>query len=223
MDFHFHALTPGERNTYSAANGLAFLVTFMAVAAFGGSAAPTGLVLAVAVAAGLWLMVWSLLVGGLVEAGDRWIGPLVVLATLGCLMAALGDSFAALIGAASLLFLFWLPHMVTESIWQAVRLRAFFADARRLSPLIQVTLVAADIAAFAGTALLMAAAYGDEPGSRRLVAALVLVTPGVLGRAVRRARYRPVPASSVTREGSARRVFVCPNATLTGHRRLRNH
>jgi len=106
-------------------------------------------------------------VGDLVEAGDRWIGPLVVLATLGGLVAAVGDSFATLIGAAALLFLFWLPHMVTESIWQAVRVRAFFADARRLSPLTQVALAAVDVAAFAGTAWLMVAAYGDAAASRR--------------------------------------------------------
>jgi len=208
-----HALTLGERNTYSAANGLALLVTFMAVAAFAGSAAPTGPVVAVAVAAGLGLTVWSLLVGDLVEAGDRWIGPLVVLATLGCLVAALGDSFATVIGAASLLFLFWLPHMVTESIWQAVRVRAFFADARRLSPPTQAAILVADVAAFAGTAWLMAAAYGDAAAGRRLAAALVLVTPGVLVRAVRRSWYRPVPASPATRDRSARRMFVCRNAT----------
>ena len=39
---------------------------------------------------------------------DRRIGQLVFLATLGCLMVALGDSFATLIGAALLLFIFML-------------------------------------------------------------------------------------------------------------------
>ena len=163
----FHALTLGERNTYSGANALAWLVTFMAVAALADSAATFGLVLAVAVAAGLWLTVWSLLVGDLVEAGDRWIGPLVFLATLGCLLAALADSFATLIGAAALLFIFWLPHMAAESAWQAIRVRAFFADARRLPPLTQVVLAAVDVAAFAGTALVLAASYGDGPHGRR--------------------------------------------------------
>lgn len=72
----FHALTLGERNTYSGANGLALLVTFMAVTALAGSAATFGLVLAVAVAAGLWLTAWSLLVYDMVEAvtggSDHW-------------------------------------------------------------------------------------------------------------------------------------------------------
>lgn len=170
--------------------------------------------------AGLWLTAWSLLVGDLVEARHPLIGPLVFLTTLGCLMAALSDSFATLIGATVLLFIFWLPHMVTESIWQAVRVRAFLAAADRLSPLAQVALAAADVAAFVGTALLVAASYGDAPDGRRLAAVLVLVTLGVLVRAIRRARYRPVPDRTTAREGSARRVFVCPNATLTGRRRL---
>jgi hypothetical protein len=98
--------------------------------------------------------------------------------------------------------------------------RGFFADADRLSPLAQVALAAADVAAFAGTALLVAASYGDGPDGRRLAAVLVLVMLGVLVRAVRRARYRPVSDTSTVRQRSARRVFVCPNATLTGRRRL---
>lgn len=141
------------------------------------------------------------------------------LATLGCLLAALADSFATLIGAAALLFIFWLPHMATR-VGMAGHLPAgFFADACRLSPLTQVALAAVDVAAFAGTALLLAVAYGDGPEAHRLAAALALVTPAVLVRAVRRARYRPVPDHSTAREGSARRVFVCPRATLTVRRR----
>ena len=118
--------------------------------------------------------------------------------------------------------MFWLPHMATESIWQAVRVRAFFADARRLSPPTQAALAAVDVAALAGTAWLMAAAYGDAPGSRRLAAALVLVTLGVLVRAVRRARYPAHAWQPGHAERSARRMFVCRNATLTGRRRLRD-
>ncbi|WP_117215845.1 hypothetical protein [Allorhizocola rhizosphaerae] len=215
----FHVLTLGERNTYSVANGLAFLVTFMAVTTYASSAAPTGLVLAVAAAAGFWLTALSLLFGDLIEARDRWIGPLVFLAAIGCLLAALGESFATLIGAAGLMFILWLSHMVTESIWQAVRLRTFFADARRLSLPTQAALLAVDVAAFAGTALLMVATYGDGAHGRRLAAALVLVTPGVLVRAVRRARYRPAPDSAATPDRTARQIFVCPKATLTGRRR----
>jgi hypothetical protein len=94
-----------------------------------------------------------------------------------------------------------LPHIAAESAWQATRGRAFFADARRLSPLTQAALTAVDVAASAGTASLLAAGYGDGPDGRRLAAALVLVTPGALVRSVRQARHRPAPDSAPAREG----------------------
>jgi hypothetical protein len=178
-------LTLAERNTYSGANGLAFMVTIMAVLTVAATGDNLGLVLLVAALSGLWLAAWSRLTYSLIEAADRWIAPLISLAVLCCLLAALAESWLTLLGAATLLFVCWLPYMLAEWAGQRLRVWAYFSESPHARRVSQVAHSVVDIAAIGGTAVLMAATV-DGRVAVRIAAALVMTAPLLVSRTMGR-------------------------------------
>lgn len=194
-------LTLAERNTYSGANGLAFMVTIMAVLTLAATGDNLGLVLLVAALSGLWLAAWSRLTYSLIEAADRWIAPLVSLAVLCCLLAALAESWLTLLGAATLLFVCWLPYMVGEWAGQALRVWAYLSESPHAWRVSQVAQSALDVAAIGGTAVLLAIASNDGRPGVGLAAALVMTAPLLVSRTMGRVRQPSIPADQLAGDG----------------------
>jgi len=194
-------LTLAERNTYSSANALAFMVTIMAVLTLAATGGNLGLVFVIAALSGLWLAAWSRLTYNLIEANDRWIGPLISLAVLCCLLAALAESWLTLLGAATLLFACWLPYMVAEWAGQALRVRAYFSESPHAWRVSQAAHSAVDVAAIGGIAVLLATATSDGRLAVRITAALVMTAPLLLSRTIGRVRQPCVPANKLAGHG----------------------
>ena len=182
------ALTFAERNVYSGANGLMLLVVVMAVTTLAATSNNVAVVMVVAALAGSLLAGWSRLIYDLVEAADRWIGPLVYLAALICLLAALAESWQTLASAAMLLFVCWLPYMVAESTWQALQVRVYLSQAAYAWRLSLAAQSAIDVAAIGATAVLLATGSGGDRLAARLTAALIMAGPLLLARTTSRFR-----------------------------------
>jgi hypothetical protein len=197
-----NTLTLGKRNTYSSANALTLPVAVLAVNALAWTSGNVAMVLVVAAVAGLCLAAWSRLLYSLIATANRWIGPLIGLATVGLLLAAVTTSWSAGLGLAVLLFVGWLPFMVAESAGQALRERAYWqqvlrprgwtqvAYGWRLSQWAQAVL---DIATIGATAVFLAVAAGGQLPPVRVAATLILIAPLLLSRAADRSGLPPAP------------------------------
>jgi len=77
-----------ERNTYTRANAVSLLAAVIAVNGLAAGGGNLAIVVVLAAVAGFCLAGWSRLLYSLLDAGNRWIGPLIGLATVSVLLAA---------------------------------------------------------------------------------------------------------------------------------------
>jgi hypothetical protein len=179
-------LTLAERNTYSSANALSLLTAALVINGLVATGGNPAVIAAVAVVAGLCLAAWSRLLYSLIDAEQRWIGPLIGFATVAGLLAAWAVAWPLLLGVALLLFVCWLPFMAAESAGQALRVRAYWSNSAQLWQWAKVAQIAIDTAVIGATVVLLAVPWDGRAPMARLAATLVMTVPLLLARAADR-------------------------------------
>jgi hypothetical protein len=183
--------TLSERNTYASANALPLLATVMVVNGLAVTGSNLAVIAVLAVVAGFCLAGWSRLLYSLIDAGNRWIGPLIGLITVGVLLSAWAAGWPLLLGVALLLVVCWLPFMAAESAGQALRSRAYWSNSEQLWQAAKAAQIVIDTVLLGVTAVLLAVPWDRPVPLVRLAATLLMLVPLLLSRAADRSGPLP--------------------------------
>lgn len=184
-------LTRAERHTYASANALSLLAAVIVVNGLAVTGGNLAIIVLLAVVAGFCLAGWSRLLYSLIDTRNRWISPLVGLATVGVLLAAWAAGWPRLLGVALLLFVGWLPFMAAESAGQALRSHAYWSNSPRLWQLAKVAQVVIDTVVLGATAALLMVPWDGPRPLARLATVLLMLVPLLISRAADRSGPLP--------------------------------